>query len=361
MVAYFHVVGQVPAFTRYLAFNDGVDSAHLSSGVYIFFVISGFIMYVTGRELSAGEFAWRRLTRIIPLYWVVTLVVCVVALTDPGVFHRTDLTLAYLVKSLLFIPYADPTQQGLLFPILVPGWSLNYEMFFYAIFAASLLFPARLRMWLAGGVIAAAALSGVIRSRPELGSIYGFYTGSHVLLFGFGLLLGAAHSRLRARAGGMLLADRRPRLPRWVCGTLLITGFWVLLADFHNPEIDRLAQFFGSVAVVSGAVAWEYQYGLPRWRFLLLLGDASYSIYLVHIFAFGFVRQLWKHVPLYTGAGALAFGLVSMLMAIALALVTYQLVEKPSVRWSKRIGNGRRERAISPPFPSSGPAVGIRS
>jgi len=206
----------------------------------------------------------------------------------------------------------------------------------------------------------AAALAGVIHSRPELRSAYGFYTGSHILLFGFGLLLGAAHTRLRARAEAPC-ADGRLRLPWWLCGALLVIGFWVLLSDFQKPEIDRLAQFFGSVAIVSGAVAWEYQYGLPRWRLLLLLGDASYSIYLVHIFAFGLVRQLWKHVPLDTGVGALAFGLVSMMVAIGLALITYRLVEKPSVRWLKRFGNGRSEQPASSPFSSSGPAADVRS
>ena len=316
MVAYYHLQSQIPAFTAELSFDRIVNSARLSSGVYVFFVVSGFIMYVTGRKLSAGDFVWRRLTRIIPLYWAVTIMVCLLALAEPRVLHRTDVTLDFFIKSLLFIPYANPTQQNLFFPILVPGWSLNYEMAFYGLFAAALFAPLRWRMWIVGIALAMCVLAGMIHSGPEMRSEWGFYTSNRLLLFMAGLGLGAVYTRLQ--------------LPKLVCAIFIGAGFWLILANFPSLGMIWIAQLLGSVAIVTGAVIWECQYGLPRWRALLLLGDASYSIYLVHLFAFGLTRELWKRVPLHGIFGATAFGIVSMAMVVGIAVVTYRVIERPA-------------------------------
>lgn len=317
MVVYYHLAGQVPAFAPYFHFDTVIDSAHLWSGVCVFFVISGFIMYVTGRKLTAGEFAWRRIARIVPLYWAVTLAVCALALVDPRLLHSTDLTIGNAVRSLLFLPYSNPTQGGMLFPILVPGWTLNYEVAFYALFAVALLF--RWRMWIVGGVLCVGALLGVIHPQARMLSIWGFYTSTMLLLFAAGILLGAAYIKVKER-------PMSRRLPRWACALTMLAGLWLILGDLRP---FALAQLIGSVAIVGGAVAWEHQYGLPRWKWLLLLGDASYSIYLVHLFAFGLTRTAWKH--LHSGS-ALMFALFSAGTAIALALLTYRYIERPALK-----------------------------
>lgn len=364
MVAYYHLRTQIPAFLPALSFDRVVSSAHLSSGVYVFFVISGFIMYVTGRNLSAGDFVRRRLVRILPLYWTVTLAVCVVAVVAPHAVHRTDVTAEYVTKSLLFVPYNNPTQQDVLFPILVPGWSLNYEMAFYAIFAAALLAPARWRTWIIGAVLGSCVLAGVLRSRPEMLDLWGFYTSSRLLMFAAGIGLGMVYTRLRPRSsptmmlgspwsgadgvysfeashgsqwrgrcrnGEAVVMDARPRLPRWACAALVGIGFWMILGSAFTGEAQRIAQLWGSLAIVGGTVAWEYQYGLPKWRALLLLGDASYSLYLVHLFAFGITRTLWSRLHWQGGIAAYCFATTSILVAVTLALATYRLIERPAL------------------------------
>jgi exopolysaccharide production protein ExoZ len=362
MVAYYHLQSQIPAFTRALSFDRIVNSAHLSSGVYVFFVISGFIMYVTGRNLGAGEFVRRRLVRILPLYWSVTLAVSVIAILAPHAVHRTDVTAEYVAKSMLFVPYANPTQHALLFPILVPGWSLNYEMAFYALFAVGLLAPPRWRMAIVGGTLGTCVIAGFLRSRPEMLSVWGFYTSSRLLLFAAGIGLGMIYGRLRPRSAPTVMldapwaaadgiywlqtddgsrwrgrcqkasavaTDARPQLPRWVCATLVLVGLWMILGDFGT--FTRSVQSLGSVEIVAGAVAWEYQYGFPRWRALLLLGDASYSIYLIHIFAFGITRQVWWHLHGYAAAQPALFAAFSMLVAVGLGLLTYGSIERPAL------------------------------
>lgn len=323
MVAYFHLRAQVPEFARDLSFHWIVDSDRLSSGVSIFFVISGFIMYVTGRKLTAANFIRRRIARILPLYWSITLAVCAVAIAAPHAVRRTDVTLEYLAKSLFFIPYHNPTQLGLLFPILVPGWSLNYEIAFYALFSVALLAPPRWRTSIIGGALGTCALAGSLRPRPELLDIWGFYTSSQLLLFAAGIALGALYTQLQARAAEGV----RPQLPRWACAGLALIGFWMILGDWPGQVMGLT----GSVAIVTGIVAWEHQYGLPRWRGLLLLGDASYSLYLVHLVAFGITRALWGHLGAHGALGAAGFAATSMVAAVSLALVTYRFIELPAL------------------------------
>lgn len=314
MVAYYHLKGQIPGFSSYLTFPG---SGRLSNGVGIFFVISGFIMYLTGRNLPAGTFAFRRLVRIVPLYWVMTLSVCAIAFLAPNILHRTDVSFTYVWKSLLFVPYHSPTQPGHFYPILVPGWSLNAEMAFYALFAVALLTASRWRMWIVIGVLVICSLITLVQPGPGHPYVWEFYTSTTPLLFAVGICLGMVYTQLR--------------LPRWGCIALAALGFLALLAPFKAAE--GLAYNLGSAAIVSGVILWECQYGLLRSRVALLLGDASYSIYLVHLFAFGAMRAVWKHVPLHGAIAAWLFATFSMLAAVALALLTYQLIERTTLRW----------------------------
>jgi exopolysaccharide production protein ExoZ len=126
-----------------------------AAGVDIFFVISGFIMWVvtSRRTPKPGQFLARRAERIVPLYWLVTLATATAAILAPSAFPAMRPTASHVVQSLFFIPHRDPT--GLIAPLIVPGWTLNYEIFFYLLFAGSLMAPARLRVWLVSGVLAA--------------------------------------------------------------------------------------------------------------------------------------------------------------------------------------------------------------
>jgi exopolysaccharide production protein ExoZ len=115
-----------------------------SSGVSVFFVISGFIMvHISwanfGTPKAATDFMRRRIIRIVPLYWAAT----VLALA----FHQVSATHGgtdgwhELVYSLAFVPYAGSDQSWQ--PVLPQGWTLNFEMMFYLLFACVLFFSRR--------------------------------------------------------------------------------------------------------------------------------------------------------------------------------------------------------------------------
>jgi exopolysaccharide production protein ExoZ len=120
-----------------------------SAGVDIFFVISGFVMGITTpaaaaswgeRAQQAWHFLKRRLIRVLPLYWFYTLLKVTLLAAVPAVATRFSLDAAHLGASLLFVPWLSP--WGEVQPVLPVGWTLNFEMLFYAVFALAMLLGA---------------------------------------------------------------------------------------------------------------------------------------------------------------------------------------------------------------------------
>ncbi len=123
---------------------DPFNVQPLLYGVDIFFVVSGYIMYRTSHHLFGSAsgvtlFALKRLIRIVPLYWAFTTLMVGVLVVMGDQLRSTQFDLWNVVSSYFFIPSERP--DGRIAPVLSLGWTLNYEMFFYAIFAAGLLFP----------------------------------------------------------------------------------------------------------------------------------------------------------------------------------------------------------------------------
>ena len=128
----------------------GQGAAHYwergSAGVDIFFVISGVVMGLSTppsaatlaeRSRQAWTFFKRRLIRVVPLYAFYTLLKVALLAALPALALRTQLDGAHLAASLLFIPWQSP--WGDVQPVLPVGWTLNFEMFFYVVFALAVL------------------------------------------------------------------------------------------------------------------------------------------------------------------------------------------------------------------------------
>lgn len=319
MVAYFHLIGQLPAYQTYLEGTRWIRTVQFGAGVHIFFVISGLVMYVSAIESTPGRFLWRRVVRIVPLYWSLTILLALLCLVAPHMLRETAPSGSFLAKSLAFVPAWNPAQPGNWdpVPLLVPGWSLNYEMFFYAIFGAALFCPLRWRLATVLSVLAALFTLGAV-SPPSSSAAWFVYTSPNLTLFAAGMILGWAYRR------GFLKVPKALAIAVSAAMAILVFGPW---------PTNLATEYCALALIVGGIAALDSTNTTPNWRWPMLLGDASYSIYLVHIFAFGLIRAIWKHVPLGGAPGAIAFALVSMAAAIALSLATYAMVEKPSTRW----------------------------
>jgi exopolysaccharide production protein ExoZ len=138
--------------------NDGAQ------GVPIFFVISGFVMALSARPLvdeSGGyrHFIRLRLIRIVPLYWAVNALKIATLIVFPvSIFGNPDFL--NILLSLVFIPSRNA--DGAIETFYGVGWTLNFEMFFYAVFALALFLRARI-LWFVGGVLLLVSWLSVLR------------------------------------------------------------------------------------------------------------------------------------------------------------------------------------------------------
>jgi exopolysaccharide production protein ExoZ len=314
----------------------GVSAADLDNprfgmvGVDLFFVISGFIMvYTTGRKpLTPASFLVDRAIRVVPLYWAVTAVYFVLGLTHFAAFKALQPTFGTLLKSLLFIPYVNP--KGGINPLLYVGWTLNYEMFFYVIFALSLLVRSvGLRVGLMAAGFAGLVLLGWL-FHPA-GTVAYFYTQPIILEFIMGMILGLAHLEGRV-------------VPAWLTWPLLLAGLVCLFGQFAFP-VGQRAWFSGlpSMAIVAAALALETQGRRVENRHVMLLGAASYALYVTHTLLVSMLVKLVqaRHVDLGL-VGASGVTLFIMVGACLLAIAVHRLFERPVGAWLRARAGHRR-------------------
>jgi exopolysaccharide production protein ExoZ len=297
------------------------------SGVDLFFVISGFIMvYVTAKAgSSAVHFMKMRIVRIVPLYWLYTFATAGLILVAPHLFKTSVFTVPHFIQSLFFIPHWGPTDS--LSPIILLGWTLNYEMFFYAVFAVAMALWVAWRVPLALAMLLVLPILGLFINFD--GSAWGeFYSNEIILEFIFGMLLAP-----------LLLNGVLDRVGVPTGFALIAAGFIGLCIGGYHFETSR-ALFFGVPAalVVGGALCIEAARHVPRVQPFLLLGDASYSIYLAHLFPIAMLRFGWGKLMLATdGLGPVIVFMTLTLLAGALAgVASYLLLERPVLQYMRR-------------------------
>jgi exopolysaccharide production protein ExoZ len=277
------------------------------AGVDVFFVISGFIMWmVTTKPVGPGEFLWHRLVRIVPLYWIATLIMAAHQHAEP----------LDIIQSLLFWPYHDA--HGQLWPILVQGWTLNFEMLFYLLFAATLLMPRRARLPALTAALCGLSAIGLLL-QPQDAALHS-YTSPLLIEFLAGVCISALVQR------GMV-PTLRMAVAMLAMGAV---GFMLSLGDY-TPELWRfLVWGIPGALVVWGAVSVELRVGLPAIKPLKLLGDSSYSIYLFHPFVLKTVAR-----PLASFAAVIPVAGV-MLAGAGIGVVAYYVLERPITAWFRR-------------------------
>jgi peptidoglycan/LPS O-acetylase OafA/YrhL len=322
-VVYFHATSDAG-----LNFRTHVG-AH---GVDVFFVISGFIIAYVGAR-TPDRFLLRRIVRIVPAYWTATLAVFALAALAPRVLHSTRADVVHLLCSLLFIPRA--TTNGDVVPTLVLGWSLNYEMYFYGLFAVSLLITPRLAAPLCSVAIIAIALA--IRASGITHASLQFYGRPLVFEFVYGVGAFVAFAAIERRAGWFV---QRPGL-RWALWFVSIAAALGLATEeahggFGLPRV--LVAGVPAFVLVLSATLLERVYGVrAKSRAMQLLGESSYVLYLIHPYIiYGVLRSVLPRSAIL--AAPVAFALVIALMGLStlVAASAHAYLEVPVIRALRR-------------------------
>jgi exopolysaccharide production protein ExoZ len=295
-------------------FNPMPDYLALARGVDIFFVISGFIMFTAAGDQPAPEFVRRRVIRIVPLYWIATALALALGALHATVFPPFD-----VLKSLLFIPFSNPVYGNEIWPVLVPGWTLNYEMFFYLLFAIGLA-CSRPVAFTAVAILALAASGFVFDFK---GAILASYTSPLLLEFLAGVVLGKL----------FLHYDFSRAWP------LLPIGLACIFAQIGGLP-DIIGAGLPAVAIVAGALALEKR--TSEWAIPKLLGDASYSLYLFHIPFISVLYTVFRRLPLTGWVQFLALMACALVGSAVLSVVIYRYLEKPLTRALNRLSTPRR-------------------
>ncbi|QNG48485.1 acyltransferase family protein [Sphingobium yanoikuyae] len=322
-----------------------------SLGVVMFFVISGFIMVLISGESSFGAaiFLRRRFVRVVPLYWLATAAIAILALLAPSLLRRTTFAVDDLVLSLFFIPHYD--SAGGLAPMLTLGWTLNYEIFFYLCFAMVSSFTAGVRVAAVSlafaGMIALGEISNF--SNPLLQ----FYTRPIVGAFCIGMWVGLATIRGRSLRG-----QRRSQIVAGIIAVTFTAAAFLIQPGVRGNWQVTYAFAFGSAALLLLAVGAEGR--IPTSRLALLLGDSSYSLYLSHMYAVAAAIIVMRRFG--NSHNLLLNGAVAIVGGIVLGILVHKLVEKPLLVFLK--SPRRRQEMIgssaNPVLPREGEPLALQ-
>ena len=321
------------------------------AGVDLFFVISGLVIVLASRSLAGapggrGRFLAHRIARVVPLYWLTTALYLALALAAPGLLGEAGALgrdPAFVAASFLFWPMARP--DGSLQPLYGLGWTLNYEMAFYALFALGLGFgPRGAVAWLGGVLVALVALGTLVSPPPPLA----FWADPIVLEFALGAGLGLA------RLAGL----RLPSGARIALALLGLAGMlgaaWHLGGEGEVPGFARPLLVGLPAGLLVAAAAFGPGLGRGRiaalpapLRALAVLGDASYALYLTHPFALRAGREALLRLGLAPALHPWVAMAAMTGLALLAALAVHRLVERPLTRslrgfLENRVGPSRR-------------------
>jgi len=290
-------------------------------GVDFFFVLSGFIIYHTNRgrpksRHAAYQFAWRRLIRIFVPYLPISLALITAYLAFPAV-SAADRDWGWLA-SLFLLPTPQP-------PALSIAWTLQHEMVFYLLFAA-LFFSGNLVLGCAAWALAIIAINlAVMPGDAGLWAPLKFPFALINLEFLFGMV--AAHLAMRP--------GPRPRvLGSWV---LLCLGLATLAVFIVIGTPRELSAIFGlAIALVLvPVVRLEARGALKAGPWLMFLGGASYSLYLVNAPIVSITARAAARLPLLdTWPGAVLF---SIAVPTLVAALYHVVIERPGLVYARRL------------------------
>lgn len=324
-----HLAWAIDSFGTSVGFIQRSGLGKLGAcGVDIFFVISGFIMFYTqnnsrseNRFKYALGFLKRRVIRIYPLYWIWTVVLLglwylKLALTS----HK--ITVLYVIASFFLIPYPQP--DGNIHPFLDQGWTLSFELYFYLVFSIGLIGSYN-HLKIGAIVVCSLIVIGLISYLTNAPSPVRYITDNSLIVeFVFG------------GAIVYLIEYINPKFYKFGSFIFALGALLMIATLFGSNQVNNRALVYGVPAflLVFGIVLREKRKPFKQSsvnKFAFFLGDASYSIYLTHVFFVMALGTILKKGHLNT-IPADALIIAGSIIVTLLCSISYILIERPLVK-----------------------------
>jgi exopolysaccharide production protein ExoZ len=293
-------------------------------GVWLFFAISGFVMVLvvdrraglTGAP-SWREFAVQRVVRVAPLYWLMTtLKLGVVAVASSAVVNALADPWT-IVRSYLFVPARDAA--GAIHPIWGVGWTLLFEMAFYALVTAALAVRVDPLVFCSPFVLASAVAS---TWRPDDAAPAWFYADPVTLYF----------------LAGMVIARRGRRHPARALAVLVgIATLMTLIDSVRNGALALTAGVTSMTLTLLLLVAVRLEHRIARHvpRAVLTGGAASYALYLTHPLVAPLVPAVAARLT--PGLAWQIVAAASVGASLVVGVAAHRIVEVPLTRTLRRV------------------------
>ncbi|MBR0691598.1 acyltransferase [Bradyrhizobium lablabi] len=324
-VAYFHSYVALRAFPEDAQHPIAFLKAWGFLGVDLFFAISGYVICLVASkpDFSPLAFAIKRAFRLYPMYWVTMAIVAAAILS--GKFPD-QIGLGHFLYSMTLLPQHGPTAYQV-------SWTLEREVVFYAL--AALLVP----------FVGIRGLAIVLAGLAFAGFVYQDPWSFHLISI-----------RQADFLGGVLvfLVSRHFRPGSWTAGLSLAAGVLALGYLWFNPSrIFTFATTICLALVLLGMINLRLPWKHWSLRWLVLIGDGSYSIYLLHgliLYYFPWFCAQFNSVPAWLCEPS-RYGLLALTCVVSYA--TWRLVEVPMIS----VGNRLLKRAADLPAETVAPPL----
>lgn len=324
LVAFYHASLYIFPLNKYWGHDPArhfFDFGH--SGVEFFFVLSGFIIFHihredTGKPSRFFRYVLKRFFRIYPIYWIVLAAVIPVYFVAPSFgqpFHREAGT---ILSSILLVHVNGNSNT-----MLTEAWTLYHEILFYCLFSLVILHRKLGMVVIALWVVASGSTLWI--APPDY--VTGFLFSPLHLLFGMGL------------ASCWMIHRGRIPAPSIMCltGTALFIAagmeedyvFWL------DNMTRNLIYGFSSTMIVLGVVELERQGHLRVPRPLLLIGNASYVVYLMNFTVLSLMAKIFVFCGARTALPPLVSYMLLVVLSVVLGILFHVLVERRVQRFLK--------------------------